>query len=179
MNARWPLRRPLRLRLWLLLGAVLVASVALKLGIGHLAAPDAQPGTRAAVSALLERQGLTVRGVETDLDLTLIRADRAPACQMTVALMAPQGWHGGVIASLAGDTAPVFVFGGAVYDTQPALRARARLYWTLLLRQLGVRAAFHPLLGVIATPGCDARALPWGEVAAIALPDQAGTAARK
>lgn len=188
MNARWPLRASLRFKelvavkrkpLWLVLGVVLVVSLALKLGIGHRVAPDAQPGTRAAMVVFLERQGLTVQGVATDLDLTLIHADRPPACRMTVALMAPQGWHGGVIASLAGDRAPIFVFDGAVYDTQPAFQARARLYWTLLLRQFGVRAAFHPVLGVIATRECGARALPWGDVAAITLTDQDGTAARK
>ncbi|WP_127091521.1 hypothetical protein [Aquabacter cavernae] len=172
MNARWPLN--------LALGIVLVCGVALKLGIGHQAAPDAQPGTPAAVTSFLERQGLAVTGMEADLDLTLIQALAPPRCHMTVALMAPQGWHGGVLASLAvPGTPPFFVFDGKVHDAQPAARARARLYWTLLLRQLGIHAAFHPLLGVIAEPACRARDLPWQDVAVIAPPDQPGMAARK
>lgn len=167
-------------RVWasLALGAVLVAGIALKVAIGR----PAEPGTAALppVIAFLERQGLAVGGVQSDLNLTLIEARRPPDCRMTVALMAPQGWHGGVVTSLARpDAAPFFVFQGDIFDRQPTLAASARHYLSLLLDEFGVHAPVHPLIGVIADPACAARALPWREVAALPPPGQAGTAVRK
>lgn len=167
-------------RVWvsLALGAVLVAGVAMKLAVGR----PTEPGTAALppVIAFLQRQGLVIGGVQSDLNLTLIEARRPPGCRMTVALMAPQGWHGGIVTSLARpDATPFFVFQGGIYDRQPTLAASARHYASLLLGEFGVRVPVHPLIGVIADPACAARAFPWGEVAAVTPPGQAGTATRK
>lgn len=169
-----------RVRLSLALGAVLLAGVALKLAIGRHSAAETSIVALPRVIALLEQQGLAVTGSTSDLNLTLIEATKPPGCRMTVALMAPQGWHGGIVTSLGRpDAVPFFVFDGRISDHQPTLAASTRHYATLLLREFGFPAAVHPLVGVIADPACGARAFPWGEVAAVLPEDQPGTAARK
>ncbi|MEP9376692.1 hypothetical protein ABLE91_08280 [Aquabacter sp. CN5-332] len=159
-----------RLLFSLLLAAVLIGGVMLKV----LAAPrvdvDATPLMTSAMRAFLEQQGLSVLGVHQNLDLTLVDAEKRPSCRITLANMAPQGWHGGVVRRMADDGAQLFfVFDGAIFPEQPAMRARLQLYLSLILRHLGFSAPVHPLLGVIADKDCHAATYPWANLTRIAV----------
>lgn len=141
---------------------VILGGVGLKIVLSRQEADRPPAPLTAEMTDFLQRQGFTLTGTDTNLDLVLIHARRPPGCLLTLALMAPQGWHGGVVRSLLAPGEELFfVFDGAVYAEQPVMRSRFRLYWTLVLRRLGIDAALHPLFGVVATPVCAARDLPW------------------
>ena len=152
--------------------ALLVAvAVMLGLGIGLkvLAArhrpEDPTPLRLAAARAFLEGQGLSVTGQETTLDLHLLTARKGEACRLVLALLAPQGWHGGVLRTLGqpGDDL-FFVLDGHATDAQPVWRARLALYGALLQTQFGITARPPALLGIVARPACGARDYPWSQI---------------
>lgn len=159
-------------RLWPSLGLALflAASLALKVRAVTGAEVDTTTPVVTAARAFLERQGLTVLGTRTNLDLTVMGAERAPDCRLVLANMAPQGWHAGVLHQVGRNAERMFfVFDGAISAAQPTLGPRLRLYVNLIERQLGLSAAFHPLLGVVADAACGAERYPWADLAAIPL----------
>lgn len=159
-------------RIWLSLGLglFLAVSLALKVRAVTQAEVDTTTPVVTAAKAFLERQGLTVDGMDANLDLTVIGAERAPGCLLVLANMAPQGWHAGVLHHVGRDAEQVFfVFEGQLSESQPIFAPRLRLYLDLIKRHLGVPATFHPLLGVIADKACGAERYPWAELARIPL----------
>lgn len=162
-------------RRWLKLACllVIVCGVGLKLAISRQIDAEPPPPLKAEVAIFLTQQGFTITSSTNNLDLALVEAARGPDCALTVAVMAPQGWHGGVVRSLLPPGEDLFfVFDGAIYNHQPVMRSRLQLYATLLARRLGFAAPLHPLLGVMAPPACNAQALPWQDIARLfaALP---------
>lgn len=163
-------------RRWLEIACLLVilGGVGLKIALSRQEAERHPAPLAAEMADFLKRQGFTLTGTDTNLDLVLIHARRPPGCVLTLALMAPQGWHGGVVRSLVEPGEELFfVFDGVTYAEQPVLRSRFRLYWTLLLRRLGLEAPLHPLFGVVARPACSGRELPWQDVSRVSA-DAAG-----
>ncbi|GGF44920.1 hypothetical protein GCM10007301_00550 [Azorhizobium oxalatiphilum] len=146
---------------------LLLASVALKLPSSEAPAPATDPlrATMMSTALFLKKNGITVRNATQDLDL-LVMQGTGPKCKMQVAIVAPQGWHSGVVRNLATPEDDVFfVYTGTVTDDQPIWRTRADLYKTLVLQRLGIHSTVPPVLGVIADRTCSARALPWGDIA--------------
>lgn len=158
-----------------LVAVVLAGSLALKLPANHTpveAGVDPLRATLITTALFLKKHAITVRHATQDLDLIVMQGERPDGCRLRVAVMAPQGWHSGVVRNLArpGDDV-FFAYGGAIYPEQPTWRTRMDLYTTLILRRFGAAPAQRTVLGVIADTACNARALPWGDVAI--LPDAA------
>lgn len=145
---------------------VIVAGLGLKVIASRHAAAEPLPPVKPEVVDFLTAQGLRIVRTDDSLDLIVIEAERAPACHMAVAVMAPQGWHGGVVRSMVepGDRL-FFVFNGETLADQPVMRSRAWLYWSLIRQHMGLPADLHPLLGVITRGECGAQALPWARIA--------------
>ncbi|MGU3494716.1 hypothetical protein ACLBXM_11795 [Xanthobacteraceae bacterium A53D] len=158
-----------------IIAALVAGSVALKLPGGaapRVSSSDPLRSTLIVTALFLKKHDITVRNATQDLDLIVMQGEGPRACKMRVAVMAPQGWHSGVVRDLAKPEDDMFfVYKGGIYEDQPIWRTRMDLYSTLVLRRFGADPALHPVLGVIADPSCKARALPWGDVGT--LPDEA------
>ncbi len=97
----------------------------LKLAISRQIDAEPPPPLKAEVAIFLTQQGFTITSSTNNLDLALVEAARGPDCALTVAVMAPQGWHGGVVRSLLPPGEDLFfVFDGAIYNHQPVMRSR-------------------------------------------------------
>ncbi|WP_029004184.1 hypothetical protein [Azorhizobium doebereinerae] len=166
-----PAPAPAPTRLMVFLAIALLAGVALKQpGAAPDAAPDPRQASIEATMDFLNRNGLAVRQPRRDLDLAILRGTGPDGCRLAVAILAPQGWHVGVVRHMAGPQDEVFfVYSGTVSESQPVWRTRLDLYEALLLRRLGLTPAHRPVLGVVADRACRAKSLPWGELAT--LPD--------
>lgn len=150
-----------------LLALALLAGIALKRpGAATEAAPDLQQASIEATMDFLRRNGIAVRPPRRDLDLAILRGTGPDGCRLAVAILAPQGWHVGVVRHMAGpQDEAFFVYSGTVSEGQPVWRTRLDLYEALLLRRLGFTPAHRPVLGVVADPACRAKSLPWGDLA--------------
>ncbi len=87
-------------------------------------------------------------------------------CQMKVVLSSSRGWHRDLIQNLKVGAAEAFVvFGGQLYDEQPTWLTVPDFLWSRLLSGMGFSSTPRSVITVIATSGCDARRLPWQELA--------------
>ncbi len=91
---------------------------------------------------------------------------RAGGCQLLIAEAAFQGWHRDTLRRLAsGEGQFFFFFRGHKYQDQPVWLTRLSGYWNIFLRNLGFNAPVEPVLGIVASPPCDLKAVPWRELA--------------
>jgi hypothetical protein len=87
-------------------------------------------------------------------------------CRLLVALVAPQGWHRDIVRQLASQYDQVFfVFGGVVYQDQPTRLTLMHQYWRTLNIFAGRKLPIRPVLGIVASPACNLRDMPWQELA--------------
>jgi hypothetical protein len=94
----------------------------------------------------------------------MLRASAGP-CRILVAKSDPMAWDSAAIRRNATDGDRVFVvFRGRTYENQPTWLTVPYFLWSRLERELGMRTQAAPLLSVIATAGCGAERLPWGEL---------------
>jgi hypothetical protein len=143
-------------------GLVLAASLSFKVAglTGLVAAPaSAIPHE---ITALLEQHDFQVAQHSADDDLTWVSGN-APTCKIRIAEIALQGWHQSLVAQIASGNQLFYLFEGQSYSEQPVMRTRAHYYWRKLNRYIGLHAPTHPVLAVIANPGCEN--LPLSELA--------------
>ena len=94
----------------------------------------------------------------------MLRASAGP-CRILVAKSDPIAWDSAAIRRNATDGDRFFVvFRGRTYEDQPTWLTVPYFLWSRVERELGMQAEAAPLLSVIATAGCGAERLPWGEL---------------
>lgn len=118
-----------------------------------------------AVAAFLGRHGFRVGEVRGTAEPPSLRA-AAGDCELLANLVTPEGFQRGLVRQLASERDQVsFVFDGATYADQPAWLTWTHHQWRVLNGHLGRRTPARPVLGIVASPACDLRSLPWGEIA--------------
>ena len=144
-----------------LLAVVLVVSVTAKV-LPAATAKQTASGGMATVAALFSDQGFEIAKVsEGGAGLQFVQAARA-SCKLLVASLAFGGEHRDPIRRMASqDDRVFFVFRGETYPHQPIWRTRFARYWTGLREQAGLKVAFSPLFGVIASPACELDQIRW------------------
>jgi hypothetical protein len=117
--------------------------------------------TRTQIAAFFARHGFHPDGA-AGIGVSV----RAGECQLLVAEAAYQGWHRDILRRLASaEDQFFFYFRGHKYSDQPVWRTRLSGYQTSFLRNLGLKAPAEPVLGIVASPACDLKAIPWQELA--------------
>ncbi|MDW6021944.1 hypothetical protein SAZ10_09230 [Mesorhizobium sp. BAC0120] len=144
----------------------LALTLAIKIAFAPQATPAAVPSQwEAPVVTFLQHQGFAVGAPLPDIDPAMLPAMKA-GCSLKVTQVSPTGWHRDVLASLARPGEQVaFVFDDKVFSTQPVWKTFFDENRRRLLTYAGLHPTERPLLGVIASPGCALKELPWGEIA--------------
>jgi hypothetical protein len=147
----------------------LILALPLTLGLKLVVRPDrsvaSETDVQQKVAEFFRRQHFTVAlSDRTGEGQYMLRASAGP-CQILVAKPDPMAWDSAAIRRNATDGDRVFVvFRGRTYEDQPTWLTVPYFLWSRLERELGMRAEAAPLLSVIATAGCGAERLPWGEL---------------
>ena len=117
------------------------------------------------IATTLGRHGFRVEKAEALPDSPFVPAV-AGDCRLLVVLAAPGGWHRDITHRLASPQDQVFfVFDGVMYRDQPKWLPWVHQYWHALNLHVGRKLAARPLLGVVGSPDCDPRVIPWRELA--------------
>jgi hypothetical protein len=147
----------------------LIVALPLTLGLKLVVRPDqsvaSEIDVQQKVAEFFRRQHFTVALSDRTGDgQYMLRADAGP-CRILVAKSDPIAWDSAAIRRNATDGDRFFVvFRGRTYDDQPTWLTVPYFLWSRLERELGMRAQAAPLLSVMATAGCGAERLPWGEL---------------
>jgi hypothetical protein len=147
----------------------LIFALPLTLGLKLVVRPDRSVASEAdvhqKVAEFLRRQHFAVALPDrTGEGQYMLRASVGP-CRILVAKSDPMAWDSAAIRRNATDGDRIFVvFRGRTYEDQPTWLTVPYFLWSRLERELGMRAQAAPLLSVIATAGCGAERLPWGEL---------------
>jgi hypothetical protein len=147
----------------------LILALPLTLGLKLVVRPDrsgaSETDVQQKVAEFFRRQYFTVALADrTGEGQYMLRASVGP-CRILVAKSDPMAWDSAAIRRNATDGDRVFVvFRGRTYEDQPTWLTVPYFLWSRLERELGMRAQAAPLLSVIATAGCGAERLPWGEL---------------
>jgi hypothetical protein len=156
------------------LKAAFVLLLALSVGGKIVIAGRSQPGggrtgpsaaEAEAVGAFFARHGFQDTEVSGTEDLPSVRA-AAGECKLLAILVGPDGYQRSIVRHLAapGDRV-LFVFNAVVYPDQPTWRTWTHFHWRVLNARVGRALPDRPALGIVASPTCDLRGLPWSEVA--------------
>src|SRR4051812_34359480 len=117
------------------------------------------------VTAFFGSHGFRVGEVEGEPDVPFVRAT-AGDCRLLALPVAPQGWHRASAHRFAAPGDRVFfLFGATVYEDQPKWPPWVHHYWQVMNHYVGRRVPTRPVLGIVASPGCDLRRMPWQELA--------------
>jgi hypothetical protein len=147
----------------------LILALPLTLGLKLVVRPDrsvaSETDVQQKVAEFLRRQHFAVALADrTGEGQYMLRASAGP-CRILVARSDPMAWDSAAIRQNATDGDRVFVvFRGRTYEDQPTWLTVPYFLWSRLERELGMRAEAAPLLSVIATAGCGAERLPWGDL---------------
>jgi hypothetical protein len=148
---------------------LLILALPLTLGLKLIVRPDRSaasvPDVQQKVAEFFLRQRFTVALLDrTGEARVMLRASAGP-CRILIANSDPIAWDSDAIRrnATAGDRVFV-VFRGRIYKDPPTWLTVPYFLWSRLERELGLRAQAAPLLSVIATAGCGAERLPWGEL---------------
>jgi hypothetical protein len=147
----------------------LILALPLTLGLKLVVRPDrsvaSETDVQRKVAEFFRRQRFTVAVSDrTGEGQYMLRASAGP-CRILVTKSDPMAWDSAAIRRNATDGDRVFVvFRGRTYEDQPTWLTVPYFLWSRLERELGMRAQAAPLLSVIATAGCGAERLPWGEL---------------
>jgi hypothetical protein len=115
------------------------------------------------IAAFLGRHGFQVG--EAQPDFPFVPAAVA-GCHLLIASAAPEGWHRDITRRLASpQDQAFFVFDGVVYQDQPAWRPWLYSYWRELNLGFGRALPARPVVGIVASPACALRDMPWQELA--------------
>jgi hypothetical protein len=124
-----------------------------------------QSTEKGQVIAFLGRQGFRMDAADSQPEPEFMPAV-AGDCRLMAVLAAPQGWHRDITYRFAVPEDQVFfVFDAEVYQDQPAWRPWIYHYWRVLNLYVGRKLPARPVLGIVASPACDLRDIPWQEIA--------------
>jgi|tagenome__1003787_1003787.scaffolds.fasta_scaffold20850676_1 hypothetical protein len=148
---------------------LLALSVGIKIIAGnqsvHSESQTVRSTAKDEIATFLNDHGFQVGEVEADPDFPFVTAT-AGDCRVLAVLAAPQGWHRDIVHRLAlPHDQGFFVFGGVVYQDQPTWLTRMHEYWRVLNNFAGRKLPVRPVLGIVASPACDLRDIPWRELA--------------
>jgi hypothetical protein len=143
-----------------LVGLLLPLTLLLKFAVG---AEDPGEFNARIANFLAERGFKSVTIEEVTSGIQLVRANSGE-CRLFVVDVSGKGWTKELIRNLSGTDDRIFtVFRGAVYEQAPTwLTATNDLYFRIL-QKLGLARA-GLVIGVSASPVCNAERLPWNEV---------------
>jgi hypothetical protein len=149
-----------------ILALLLALTLSLKIAVGPtVASEEIATGHEASVATFLERQGFTVGALLPDISPPMLPA-RKSSCALRAVEVSPFGWQQAVLAELAQPGERLhFVFRGKVSTSQPTWATFFDYYRRRMLSNFGIRPPDRPVLGILASDGCDVLGLPWGEVA--------------
>ena len=149
--------------------SVLLLLLPLTLGWKLAVKPGAalgEPDTLRRVADFLVRQRFSVTVAEKVEEGQPSLLARAGPCRMLIALSPPTASDRDLVRRHASPGDQVFVvFRGRVYAEKPTWLTVSDFLWARFRRELGVTVRAAPIFAVVASPGCDAERLPWGEVA--------------
>lgn len=129
------------------------------------AGPPEADAALGEIAAFFDRHGFRVSEVGGEPDLPSVRAT-AGGCELLAVLAAPEGFHRDIIRRSASEQDRVFfVFDAVAYPDQPMLLTWTHHQWRVLNLRVGRRLPVRPTLGVVASPACDLRGLPWQDIA--------------
>jgi hypothetical protein len=150
----------------ILCGAAILATVPLKIAAGTAAEPLDPESLKQRIIGFLQSEDFDVLPFD-ETKGPFIEA-RSAECRLGVTEALPQGWNRDGLRLLVpeGDRL-FFVYDGTAYPELPTRRTAIRYQWTRLARAFGIDAPWLPSLAVTASAGCDARLLPWSELAVI------------
>lgn len=152
------------------LEALLAILLALSLG-GKLAASGATPEvdpaeTAQAIERMLAREGFDARVVETRRAPQAYAVAARGACRLIAGEYAPHSTTRDVYRRLAAPLGRLqFAHRGTLHHDEPKLLGLLDYYRWRELRRVSIAAARRPIIAVAASPGCDARRLPWQDLA--------------
>lgn len=118
------------------------------------------------IAAFFDRHEFLARKDENNMGDVFVGPGVAGDCHLLVINATPEGWVRDAVRQLASRNDEVFfVFDGTVYQDQPTWHTRMHYYWRQLNRFTGRAIPARPVLGIVASPGCDLRDMPWREIA--------------
>jgi hypothetical protein len=150
--------------------ALLLVLLAVTLGwkvavhLGH--SDDTQPSAYAKMAEFLVRQHFIVTVDQKPADTIVAIRATSGACRLLIANSPANGSDRARIGSYATPTDTVFViYRGQVYAEQPVWVTMVDSIWSKFIGELGFRSPLTPVFVVIATRGCGAERLAWGDAA--------------
>ena|SRR5690349_3396086 len=90
---------------------------------------------------------------------------RSGACTIHLARLSSYGWDRDFFRRLQPGDQSFIVFRGRTYQEQPLLLTISTRLWSKFLYEIGMARKVIPVVGVLANPICNARGLPWTELA--------------
>lgn len=156
-------------RLRLLFALLLALSVGGKVLAGDQSLRGAEQAERSTaqdrIAEFLGRHGFEVGKAGDPLNVPFVPA-AAGDCHLLAVLAAPEGWHRDITRRLASPQDQVFfVFDAMVYQDQPEWLPWVHHYWRVANFYIGRKLPDRPILGIVASPACDLRDMPWQEIA--------------
>ncbi len=150
----------------LVLCGLLVATLLFKVSVGmRLFVPGQDETVRMYITTFLARQGFQPDPVIAIQNMPGA-SGRSGGCQLLITQVAYQGWQRDFLRRLGSeDDQLFFFFRGHKYQEQPVWLTRPSGYWNTFLRNLGFNPPVEPVLGIVASPRCDLKAMPWQELA--------------
>ncbi len=120
---------------------------------------------RASMATFLARYGFQANSAIA-IQYPISMSGRADGCQLLIAEVAFEGWGRDSLRRLvSGDDQFFFFFRGHKYEDQPIWLTRLSGYRSIFLQNLGLSATIEPVLGIVASPPCDLKAMRWRELA--------------
>jgi len=148
-------------RFSVLIALLLPSTMAWKLAVG----PEDLGELKTEVVQFLSREHFEVTANEQTMDGIPILRATAGECSMLIAKVSPVGADRDVVRRLASQGDQIFfTFQGRSYDDQPTWLTVKSYLWSKALRQLGLIRHVVPVFAVVASPHCNAKKLPWGDM---------------
>jgi hypothetical protein len=156
-----------RVAKWAVLAVLLALTLGLKLAVrpvnlGDSADRDAQ---RRVVDFLARQRFVVSAADRVEEGRPMVRAS-AGACRLLIARSPAMGWDRDLIRGFRTTGDDVFaVYKGQVYAEQPTWRTVPNFLWARFRRELGMKVPAEPALAIVAAEICEAKRLPWAELA--------------
>jgi hypothetical protein len=138
------------------LALVATTSIGAKVLVGI--APDIRDAAalKRTLVARLVAEGFIVDETPGSAEISLMA--RRGVCRLTLTEARPQGWNNALIELQTGETGKLkFFFQGEMIEDLPRYRATWQYQTARILRQVGGRAKWHPVLAIWAGQRCPAR----------------------
>ncbi|EHK54107.1 hypothetical protein [Allomesorhizobium alhagi] len=137
----------------------------LAVSVGIKVAPGGASGIQVAwdvqTAAAFENRGFSIDGIVPDRDPPMLSVHKS-GCDMQIAEVSPLGWHRDLLANIVRpDEHLLFVYQGAVFETQPVWRTSTGYHWNRLRSYFGYSDENGIVLGIIASHNCKVAEMEW------------------